>query len=827
MRTTKDSTCDKAYLTTILNSIFEKSNDKKNSGGKELELYVKHKINAYKVEESLESIIGTIKKELLDNNSPFKQYILHGNMKIFEILFYIINSYNVSDKIYFCVLVILLKILNESDNDKSLATSSANTIIKLIKGKRKLCSVYFEHLFESLIFLYLHTDKDVRNYGYALDELLKDEVSNLFLEDYSTTTSNISKSVNSIDIINYNNEQVVKFPIMYLLGKWGENNHPALKILIISWIAFLESISEIKMINYMNKIIPELFNLLCFKTKDVFQSSEYCLKKILCDIESQYESLSCDYPTIMNEILEAIILNCLKLDEKIKSCSFEWLEMFLKKFQTILDNSKIENDDDKKLKEYLYQNTCENNFIKGNIIPQTKFIEVKNIKKEDATNYKILREVIHKNNKLLLKLGLMEKSEKKKKLSMELLINNIPHHLFSGILNVIINNSMYNNKSYILKYVEECNQIFKFIMANYPSKLLEKNLRKIEKVLVSYITKNINEQSVFLVLEWTNQLYNQFESKLFGNEEIYIEKLVNIIPNSNKNILTQIMKTLCLICDKQPEFVDYIINLIIKLFSRKQNLINLYGIKVLKSLSKTIDSFTIFKIFCDNLLKSNDIFFVMKITKILNLFLLSENECQNIRNELSKKKPFSLDIDKNQENIINNKKDYNLFEKLFYLWALNPFMAVLLSMYCNYFELSYYLTLELSKIKLQENDYIELCQIIQIFESSIFNSVRVKLLRPKKNIYLVKTLYALLMILPQTNSFDSLNNRIKSVRFIAKFDDDKDDEDDFYENEKNNEENMTPENKKAIIAKFTNILIDRYKAKISYEKEMKKNKINI
>ena len=611
-----------------------------------------------------------------------------------------------------------------------------------------------------------------------------------------------------------------------MLGKWGENNHPALKILIVSWIAFLESISEIKIINYMNKIVPELFNLLCFPTKDVFQSSEYCLKKILCDIESQYESLSCDYPTIMNEILEAIILNCLKLDEKIKSCSFEWLEMFLKKFQTILDNSKIEKDDDKKLKEYLYQNTCENNFIKGNIIPQTKFIEVKNIKKEDATNYKILREVIHKNNKLLLKLGLMEKSEKKKKLSMELLINNIPHHLFSGILNVIINNSMYNNKSYILKYVEECNQIFKFIMANYPSKLLEKNLRKIEKVLVSYITKNINEQSVFLVLEWTNQLYNQFESKLFGNEEIYIEKLVNIIPNSNKNILTQIMKTLCLICDKQPEFVDYIINLIIKLFSTEQNLINLYGIKVLKSLSKTIDSFTIFKIFCDNLLKSNDIFFVMKITKILNLFLLSENECQNIRNELSKKKPISLD-NNNKENINNSKSDYNLFEKLFYLWAFNPFMTVLLSMYCNYFELSYYLTLELSKIKLQENDYIELCQIIQIFESSIFNSVRVKLLRPKKNIFLVKTLYALLMILPQTNSFDSLNNRIKSVRFIAKFDDDKDDEDDFYENEKNNEENMTPDNKKAIIAKFTNILIDRYKAKISYEKEMKKNKLNM
>ena len=790
MKTMKESTSDKAYLRTILKTIFEKSGDKKNPGGKELELYVKHRINAYKIEESLESIIGSVKKELLDNEAPFKQYILHGNMKIFEILFYIINSYNVSDRIYFGVLAVLLKFLNESENDKNLLTSTANEIIKLIKGKRKLCIVYFEHLFESLIFLYLHTDKEVRNYGYALDELLKDEVSNLFLEDYSVITNNVPKSLNSINIINNSDEQIVKFPIMYLFGKWGENNHPALKILIISWIAFLESISEIKIINYMNKIVPELFNLLSFNIKDVYQSSEYCLKKILCDIESQYESLSCEYPKIINDILEAVIHNCTKDNENIKLCAFEWLEMFLKKFQSILDNSKSENDD-KKLNEYLYQNTCENNFIRGKIIPQTKFLEQNNIKGDASNKYKHLKEVIYKNNKLLLKL-----------------------------LNVLIKNTMKNNKPYILEYVENCNKIFKFIIANYPDNLLEKYLEDVEKVLLSNLNKNLNEQSIIIILEWTDQLYNQFESKLFENEEIYIEKLINIIPDSNKSILMKIINTLCLICDKQPSFINYIIYLLINKFSKSQHLINSYGIMVLKSLSKTIDIFTIFRIFSDNLLKNKDINFIIRITKILNIFLLSEKECQNIRNELSRKRTISMS---GQCEIINveNKKGKNLFEKLFYLWALNPFMAVLLTMYCNYFELSYHLTLELSKIKLQENDYIELCQIVQIFESSIFNNIRLKLLRPKKNIFLVKTLYALLMILPQSNSFDALNNRIKSVKFISKFDDDKED-DDIFEDKNDIDEEISPENKIMIINKYINILKERYKEKIEFQKSKKK-----
>ena len=244
--------------------------------------------------------------------------------------------------------------------------------------------------------------------------------------------------------------------------------------------------------------------------------------------------------------------------------------------------------------------------------------------------------------------------------------------------------------------------------------------------------------------------------------------------------------------------------------------------KVLKTLSKTINIFTIFKIFCENLTKCKDLFFVIKITKTLNMFLLGEKECQNIRNELSRKRTLSTNNndEKNENKIIEDKDETNLFEKLFYLWALNPFMAVLLCMYCKYFELSYYLTLELSKTKLQKNDYFELCQIVQIIESSIFNCIRVKLINPKQNIFLVKTLYALLMILPQSNSFDSLNNRIKIIKNISKFDDEEDDKF-FYEKQKNIDDEISPENKKKIINKYINIMKERYQAKIEYEKNMK------
>ena len=137
------------------------------------------------------------------------------------------------------------------------------------------------------------------------------------------------------------------------------------------------------------------------------------------------------------------------------------------------------------------------------------------------------------------------------------------------------------------------------------------------------------------------------------------------------------------------------INLIIQKLYKCQDLIPSCGIIILKTLSNTIDIFNIVTIISDQLLKTKDIDFVIKLTKTLNMFLLFDKKCQKLINELSKKR-YMLYKSNENNNLINdkNKIDNNLFEKLFCLWAFNPFMTVLLTMYCNYFELSYYLTLE-------------------------------------------------------------------------------------------------------------------------------------
>jgi hypothetical protein len=49
----------------------------------------------------------------------------------------------------------------------------------------------------------------------------------------------------------------------------------------------------------------------------------------------------------------------------------------------------------------------------------------------------------------------------------------------------------------------------------------------------------------------------------------------------------------------------------------------------------------------------------------------------------------------------------------------------------------------------------------------MFIDIRLYLLEPKKNKYLVKTLYGILFILPQGKSYQSLLNRLKHIEALS------------------------------------------------------------
>jgi vacuole morphology and inheritance protein 14 len=166
--------------------------------------------------------------------------------------------------------------------------------------------------------------------------------------------------------------------------------------------------------------------------------------------------------------------------------------------------------------------------------------------------------------------------------------------------------------------------------------------------------------------------------------------------------------------------------------------------------------------FADVLIKMKDFEFISNMINILDIFLLTHKETEGLRvmlRQLRKK------TDKKEEIEF-------FFEKIYTTWSFNPISTLILCFVSEFFELSYHLILKFADLKLEQEYFIQLSQLVQLIESSVFNNIRVLLLEPIKNIYLVKTLYGILMLLPQGKAYQALTKRLKSVEMLCQIDND-------------------------------------------------------
>lgn len=285
----------------------------------------------------------------------------------------------------------------------------------------------------------------------------------------------------------------------------------------------------------------------------------------------------------------------------------------------------------------------------------------------------------------------------------------------------------------------------------------QKPWEEFEKIINNYIKFPLNELSTNLIFDWISQLYQ----RQFFNDEEYLKNLIFIVPDINESNIKRILDILNEIssskkCKKNTEINNNIIQIILCKLNECPDMINTFGITIIKELIKTINIENLFEEISNFLLNQNDIYFSLKMINMLNKFLITEEESNEIRVIISK--------------FGNEGKNEKFFEKIFSLWLYNPFCTLILVLLSNSFELGYFLIVYISNMKLKAEDYIELAQFVQVFESPIFNNIRIKLLNPTKYTFLIETLYAVLLLLPQGQAFEALSCRLKCLEIIFNLD---------------------------------------------------------
>ncbi|KAL6928785.1 hypothetical protein ACO0SA_002114 [Hanseniaspora valbyensis] len=159
-----------------------------------------------------------------------------------------------------------------------------------------------------------------------------------------------------------------------------------------------------------------------------------------------------------------------------------------------------------------------------------------------------------------------------------------------------------------------------------------------------------------------------------------------------------------------------------------------------------------------------------KLYKNLSLLLDSRYKSQknfaftsDIINMMAKKMIVSKELYPLRIKLRTND-DWSFFTILFKSWCIQPSALIFLCLISENYELGYNIILGMTTIEeILPKNLMQLDILVQLMESQSMTQMRMDLLMNDKQ-YLIKLLYSILMLLPQSSSaFSLLNNRLNSI----------------------------------------------------------------
>lgn len=145
-----------------------------------------------------------------------------------------------------------------TDQESRVRYYACEAMYNITKVARGHVLLFFNELFDGLCKLYLDTDTDVRNGAQLLDRLLKDVVTEAEHFD------------------------IVKF--IPLLRERIKIQAPFVRQLLVGWISVLDSVPDIDMLEYLPDYLGGLFDMLADQHKDIKQQSYAALADLLREI---------------------------------------------------------------------------------------------------------------------------------------------------------------------------------------------------------------------------------------------------------------------------------------------------------------------------------------------------------------------------------------------------------------------------------------------------------------------------------------------------------------------------------------------------------------
>ncbi|XP_011867586.1 PREDICTED: protein VAC14 homolog [Vollenhovia emeryi] len=283
--------------------------------------------------------------------------------------------------------------------------------------------------------------------------------------------------------------------------------------------------------------------------------------------------------------------------------------------------------------------------------------------------------------------------------------------------------------------------------------------------VVEVLTKHLlylSVQTKVAVLKWIHHLFINIPQKMFNHIEDLFPILMKSLSDTSDEVVQQTLVVMAeIISSKSPEavatdpnakmqnkyFTKFIINLL-RLFSTDRHLLKERGAFIIRELCVLLSAEDIYKTLAKILLEEQNLSFACTMIQTLNVILLTSSELFDLRNKLRH---------------LDSPDSCALFECLYVSWCHNPVATVALCLLSQHYRHACNIIRSFENIEVTVEFLTEIDKLVQLIESPIFTYLRLQLLEWEKNDALIYALYGLLMILPQSDAYATLQRRLAAI----------------------------------------------------------------
>ncbi|KAM3597626.1 uncharacterized protein V6R79_007092 [Siganus canaliculatus] len=618
-----------------------------------------------------------------------------------------------------------------NDSDSRLRYYACEALYNIVKVARGAVLPHFNLLFDGLSKLAADPDPNVKSGSELLDRLLKDIVT----------------ESNKFDLVAF----------VPLLRERIYSNNQYARQFIISWIHVLESVPDINLLDYLPEILDGLFQILGDNSKEIRKTCEVVLGEFLKEIKKTPSSVK------FAEMANILVIHCQVADEAkltndlIQLTAMTWMREFIQLAGRVM--------------------LPYSSGILTAVLPCLSYDDRKKNTKEAASacNHSLMKLVTPEDDEEVEKNGNTGSSREDEQPKTETDSNDM--------LNASQESVGLSNISF-----------FTPAIADGPQVTL--NLDGIVQVLDRHLhDSSTGMMTRIAVLKWVYHLYIKTPRKMFRHTDSLFPVLLKTLSDESDEVILKDLEVLAEIasspagqtdqsgsCDitnnklvlKVPEgtkpgqqpstgskaldsspstpsmnsyFYKFMINLL-KRFSLERKLLENRGAFIIRQLCLLLHAENIFHSMADILLKEEDLKFASTMVQTLNTILLTSAELFQLRNQLKD---------------LRTPESCTLFCCLYRSWCHNPVATVSLCFLTQNYKHAYDLIQKFGDLEVTVDFLMEVDKLVQLIESPIFTYLRLQLLDVENNPYLIKALYGLLMLLPQSQAFQLLSHRLRCV----------------------------------------------------------------